>query len=81
MRVLYKDPTKRPRHATWCATDTVIGAIRPTSMKGKLASGKAKSKIENCCPPAPAPGAREAKAKGRFKWRVTQPLGYARRMR
>lgn len=37
------------------------------SMKGKLASGKAKSKIENCCPPAPAPGAREAKAKGRFK--------------
>ena len=36
-------------------------------MKGKLASGKAKSKIENCCPPAPAPGAREAKAKGRFK--------------
>lgn len=28
-------------------------------MKGKLASGKAKSKIENCCPPAPAPEARE----------------------
>lgn len=36
-------------------------------MKGKLASGKAKRKIENCSPPAPAPGAREAKAKGRFK--------------
>ena len=59
-------------------------------MKGKLASGKAKSKIENCCPPAPAPGAREAKAKGPVQglsskinprlWEVEVGAGYARHM-